>query len=375
MSFRKFITQNIANLPGWHTNRKIVVIESDDWGSIRMPSKEVYKYLLGKGIRIDKCHYCKYDSLASEEDLTALFEVLTSFKDYHGNHPVITANAVVANPDFEKIQKNNFLAYHYQLFTDTLKEYPNHSKSFLLWQEGIYANVFRPQFHGREHLNISRWLTCLRNPSKETLMTFDKKMYGISADITKEKRKSYMAAFEFDTEEEKNAHPMIIHDGINLFKKIFNTNPTSFIAPNYQWHSSLETTLYDNGIKSIQGLYRHRDVAISKNKNMQKFRYIGQINKSKLCSLVRNAFFEPSEFVDQDWVNTCLRDIASAFRWEKPAIICSHRVNFIGFIDTSNRDKNLKLLKTLLYEIQKKWPDVEFMSSDKLTDLIIDEKG
>jgi len=25
----------IANIPGWRTNRKIIVIESDDWGSIR----------------------------------------------------------------------------------------------------------------------------------------------------------------------------------------------------------------------------------------------------------------------------------------------------------------------------------------------------
>jgi hypothetical protein len=33
----KSIKQNIINLPGWRTNRKIIVFESDDWGSIRMP--------------------------------------------------------------------------------------------------------------------------------------------------------------------------------------------------------------------------------------------------------------------------------------------------------------------------------------------------
>lgn len=32
------VIKNFSNLPGWRTNRKIVVIESDDWGSIRMPS-------------------------------------------------------------------------------------------------------------------------------------------------------------------------------------------------------------------------------------------------------------------------------------------------------------------------------------------------
>lgn len=42
MNLKQYITHNLLNIPGWRTNRKIVVIESDDWGSIRMPSQEVY---------------------------------------------------------------------------------------------------------------------------------------------------------------------------------------------------------------------------------------------------------------------------------------------------------------------------------------------
>ena len=41
-SFKKIIT----NIKGWRTNRKIVVIESDDWGTIRMSSKEAFNSLL-----------------------------------------------------------------------------------------------------------------------------------------------------------------------------------------------------------------------------------------------------------------------------------------------------------------------------------------
>ena len=43
MNIKQTITHNLLNIPGWRTKRHIVVIESDDWGSIRMPSKEVYK--------------------------------------------------------------------------------------------------------------------------------------------------------------------------------------------------------------------------------------------------------------------------------------------------------------------------------------------
>ena len=30
----------LSNLPGWFTKRKIVVIESDDWGSVYMPDRK-----------------------------------------------------------------------------------------------------------------------------------------------------------------------------------------------------------------------------------------------------------------------------------------------------------------------------------------------
>ena len=64
------------NLGGWRTNRKIVVIESDDWGSIRMPSKDVFAALKKQQIPVNYCDYFQNDSLASEDDLLALFVIL-----------------------------------------------------------------------------------------------------------------------------------------------------------------------------------------------------------------------------------------------------------------------------------------------------------
>ena len=57
MNIRQTIRQNILNIPGWRTNRHIVVIESDDWGSIRMPSKEVYDKLKTYGRKVENCCY------------------------------------------------------------------------------------------------------------------------------------------------------------------------------------------------------------------------------------------------------------------------------------------------------------------------------
>jgi hypothetical protein len=44
----------------------------------------------------------------------------------------------------------------------------------------------------------------------------------------------------------------------------------------------------------------------------------------------------------------------------------------MGELDPGNRKVNLRLFKELLQRILKQWPDVEFMTSDKLGDLISD---
>jgi hypothetical protein len=101
-----------------------------------------------------------------------------------------------------------------------------------------------------------------------------------------------------------------------------------------------------------------------------KHHILGEKNKIGQSYLIRNALFEPSENTNKDWVNSCLKEIDIAFRWHKPAIISSHRVNYIGFIDEKNRSRNIHDLKSLLTRMLEKWPDIEFMSSDKLAQLI-----
>lgn len=58
-----------------------------------------------------------------------------------------------------------------------------------------------------------------------------------------------------------------------------------------------------------------------------------------------------------------MRQVAAAFRWGKPAIISTHRVNFVGAISPGNREKGLDELHRLLQAIVHQWPDVEFMNS------------
>ena len=365
-------TRNLLNIPGWHNDRQIVVIESDDWGSIRMPSKEVHNILLKNGIKVDQCPYNSFDSLESESDLTALYKVLTLVRDKNGRHPVITANSVVANPNFEKIHNSGFQEYHFETILDSYKRYPNHSKSFHLIQEGLKNKIFHPQFHGREHLNVSRWMSALQLQLPETLLAFEHHLSGLSTNITTEKRKSYLAAMDYDSDEDCLEKQEILKSGLRLFESIYGYKSESFIAPNYIWGNDLLPILKNNSVKYIQGVRLQSHPNLQANKNLYLRHKLGEINHFDQLYLIRNCFFEPTLNPHIDSADSCLREIQIAFSWKKPAVISAHRLNFIGGIEEKNRTKNLKSLYVLLSAIVKKWPNVEFITSDKLGKLISD---
>jgi hypothetical protein len=370
--FKQTVINNIQNVIGWSTKQKIIVIESDDWGSIRMPSKEIQGLLKKAGLKVDEDPYNRYDSFASEEDLTKLFEVLSAFKDKNGNPPVITANCVMVNPDFDKIKESNFQEYHFELFTKTLKRYPQHANSFKLWNEGIAKKLIFPQFHGREHLNVNRWMKALNENLKDTRSAFDYGLFGISTNNSKELRSHYMASLDYDNDEEKINLNTILEEGLNLFEQVYGFRSVSFIAPCYTWNRWLEPLLYDFGVRYLKGNFIQAEPAHAngKTKYKRRYHYTGQINDYRQYFLIRNCFFEPSQKENFDWISYCLKGIDNAFRWNKPASISMHRLNFIGFIDSSNRDRNLPKLKMLLMEILKRWPDIEFMNSTRVGDLI-----
>jgi hypothetical protein len=365
------LKHNLLLIPGWRTTRKIVVIESDDWGSIRMPSLEVFNELKKEGFQPGNDPYLKYDSLASEDDLSALFEVLSSVKDKNGNPAIITANTVVANPDFKKIKESGFQNYYYEPFTETLKRYPQHKNSFSLWQEGIKSRIFKPQFHAREHLNVDQWMMGLKKNDSLLMKAFEYEMISISS-IPSKLKFSYMESFDFFSTEEDISKDIIIKEGLDLFEHIFGFRSKSFIASCYIWSNKVERVLKQGGVEYLQGISIRKEPKIIDSKHAYKNRlnYTGKKNNLNQKYLVRNVFFEPSHYPYFDSVNDCMNRINVAFRWNKPAIISSHRLNFIGSIDEKNRTINLKLLKELLNKIVTKWPDVEFLASDELGKLL-----
>jgi hypothetical protein len=369
------ISRNLINIPGWRTNRKIVVIESDDWGSIRMPSATVFKYLLSKGIRVDQSPYCKFDSLETPDDIDALLCVLTRFKDFSGNHPIFTFNTVVANPTFKKIEDSGFKEYYYEPFTETYKQYPQTAFTFSVINQGIKASLLKPQFHGREHVNVRLWLNLLQNGNPAFIEAFKKNMWGLSTDVIRFQENNIQAAFDYRKDTEIAFLKNSIIEGTDLFESIFGFRSSSFIPNNFIFPSLLENELIRNDIKILQGMKYKISPLNKHNKREYSRRSTGKSNKSGLVDLVRNCSFEPSVVGGnaESEAMKCLKEIGNSFFWRKPAIISTHRINFMGGLSERNRRLNLLALSFLLKNIVIKWPEVEFMTSDKLGLLIDDE--
>jgi len=358
------LRKNISNLAGWTTSRKIIVIESDDWGSIRTRSKLDYDEMLSKGLEVDKSNFTANDCLESNIDLENLFDLLAKHKDSTGRYAVLTPMCIMANPDFEKIKESGFLEYHYESFSDTYKRYPIHDKVHELWFKGIDERLFVPAFHGREHLNVSRWMQALQSGDKGLLTAFEHQSIGPTV-FKGDSIPEYLGAFDPDYSSEIPTLEKIIETGAEIFKVNCGYPPKHFIAPNKESPKILDATLNKVGVKYLT-LSKLRRYPLGDKRYKREYNWLGRQNNLGQIIITRNCSFEPSESAHKDWVDSCLSEIKNAFTWRKPAIISSHRVNYVGFINKKNALRGLRELNKLMSEIVIKFPEIEFMTSTEL---------
>ena len=359
---------------GFHTNRHLVIIESDDWGSIRMPSAEIFHKLQKSGDHPENDAFLRNDCLENAADLTALFAVLTSIKDKNGSPAVMTANFAMANPDFDKIDPING-AYFFEPFTDTYQRYYPGQNVLSCVQEGIKSSCFVPQLHCREHMNVNRWMSDLKQQKSDTVLAFQNHMIGIGAAFSQENPFGYMDAFNsnFTSGAELSN---IVHEAMEIFENTFGKKSETFVASCFVWDNSLEDSLAQFGVRGIQsGCWQNVPAGIENGNVMKRrLRFLGQKNRIGQVYTVRNCAYEPAyQQTSTKSAKECYDQVMRAFRNRKPAIINSHRFNYIGSINRENAYENLKGLSWLLHTIIKNIPDVEFISTPELLRIIDQE--
>lgn len=363
---------NLKNIPGWKTNRRLVVFAVDDYGNIRLHSKSALEILKNNNLPLD-ARFDSLDSLETRLDLEYLFDVLRSVRDSNGNHAIFTPYALPCNINFEAMALNSYTKYVYEELGETYDklsaEMPEQYEGTCdLILEGIKDGVFIPEFHGREHYNLHLLNKKMQKRDASFMKNMEQRCYaGINED-PELPAISFTESFAFWDPIEIKVFPEIIKTGIQSFKNVFGYRPLSFTPPGHQYHQSMETVLINEGIKFFdKPLFTKRHIGFGKHKI--EINTTGRHPDGYTC-MVRNVVFEPTEKRSLDWVGFTMKQIEAAFKWKKPAIVSSHRVNYCGHINPENRKEGLNKLKELLSQIVKRWPDVEFISVRDLGSII-----
>lgn len=359
-------------------NRKIVVFLVDDYGNVRLDSKASFEKLNEKGYINKHNRFDLYDTLETRADLEGLFEVLSGVRDLYDKPAVFTPMALTANIDFATIRANKYDQYCYEpvarTFARKAEEDPKSYKgTWELLQDGISSGIFVPQFHGREHLNVTFFnhLLSLQNQELYTYLETNSFLDGFKREVCG--RVSPVAAFDREKAEEQWLHEEILAEGLVLFKQAYGYAPILFTSPGAYSYSALEPCLAKAGIKAVDTYFTGKE-HLGNGHYQRKWHIYGQRNQYGQVYLLRNVVFEPTFQSDENKeVAKAIKEIEIAFQWNKPAIISTHRVNFCGHIDPSNRKRGLSALKLLLKHMLKKWPDIEFWSGVRLSDSLLND--
>jgi hypothetical protein len=369
---KRFLQNNIKNILGWRTVEKLVVLEFDDYGNVRQDSVASKQRMIDAGLKMTN-RFDGFDSVESRQDLEALFEVLSSVSDGRGRPAILTPYTLCANPDFDAIVADN-TAYQYESLPQTFARLEDaHGLSYRgawdLWQEGIRLGLLKPQFHGREHLNVELLERKLRSGDKTLKINLENRSLTALGGEPSMPGVGFTQAFAFWDLSELDRHRQVLSDGMDLFERTFGFPSKTFTPPAQHLHPELYPYVERLGVRAIdKPFYCVR--RLNRHESKREFNVLGPCAGYDHVSIVRNVVFEPTDDRNVDSVTRAFDQVSAAFRWRRPAVISSHRVNFAGHIDPENRTFGLASLKRFLDRIVKRWPDVQFISADMLLDKI-----
>lgn len=353
----------LKNIPGYKTNRKLLAFAVDDYGNLRVRDRETQKKLSEFGMPSTSV-FDRLDSLETENDLAALFDVLSKFRDKNNNPACFSAYALCCNPNYEEMANQNFTSYISELLTDTFKKVPQGSQAWEAWQYGMKSKMLVPAFHGREHLNVRLVSDALKSNDSRIRFAFAN---GTFSNIEGKNFPSYYAAFDQVDSSDTTLHKEIIVDGLQKFEQVFGFKAINFNAPGGRESHDLHQTLLDNGIQFIDSGFE-KIITLPQGKVQKQYMWMGKSTKDNLKVILRNAVFEPASNVTA--IADAFKQIQIAFKLKNPVVVSSHRVNFSGGIEENNRKKSLADLQTLLNLVQTEYPDVEFVSTAELGNIM-----
>lgn len=328
-------------------DQKLLVMESDDWGLERARDSNALEAIISK-YGAERISRWTKDSLETVDDLVMIYDLFELHKDKFNSPPVLTANFVTHNLDYQS---------KYELKFKPISQGYNYGDAELFnkYNEGIKKKYFIPQLHGFSHYNVA--LLKKDFDSENFLEDFE-----LGFPLAKSTIKGNLSMYRgecFDPDFSVN-----FSRATEAFNKRFGYYSTTFIPPNYIYNRKQSRTLIKNKIELLQS---GATVVTDKGKNLISpfFR-----KKSRIIRSCRNARLDTHQ--DYNYLaDHCINQINKAFEQKSPAVIDIHRVNFSGKFSPETREKTLTELDKVFTYLHKHHPQTKFLSSNELVKYLI----
>ena len=329
--------------------RPIVLIQSDDWGRVGIPSAETLERLIAAGASVGRSRW-DYYGLESEGDLVSLRDVLAGIHDREGRSPCMTANFVMANADLAHMQEEGFREFRW---VGIDRGFPRPWGEHLLhvYRDLVATGAFEPALHGFTHFNTIALMQCLREQSERGRRSRLLVAHGVPylaswtpeynfALVTRGKREQFL---------DEGAQDDWIAAGVRLFVDVFGRAPRASCAPGYRANAVTRQLWKKHQIEAVQSV---GDGPLSVN--------LG------LLDLQRNVTFEP--VLDEgDVVAQALAQARGAVARGAPVVICTHSINYLTrFVGSADRSR--ELLRKLRVSLVECFPDLRFARTDEVID-------
>jgi len=348
--------RDVIPVSGFVFNRPIVVFQSDDWGRVGLRDREGFEQINEAGLRLGERPYDLY-TLETADDVLALGATLKKHRDSVGRHPCLEMNFVLGNPDFAKMEAEDWQKIEILLLADGLPRGWKRAGLNEAYMSGISDGVFQPALHGMTHFCRN---AVEKNMAKAERATLLRTLWQAGTPYIYWRMPwigyEYWAPEESPDERflSKDIQTQFIGETVGAFAKMFAALPRSACAPGYRANEDTVRAWAQHGIKVAQ--------------NGPGTLFPPYFDGNNVLQLSRTIEFEPA--VEKNFsVESCLHAAESCFERGIPAIVSIHSINFHSSVHDF-RTQTLQQLDAFLEALEKKHGDLLYLHDADLYELM-----
>ena len=358
MNVRKIWRRGLDLLPhhGFHFDRPLVLIQSDDWGRVGLRDEAGLEQLRASGLVLGDRAYDFY-TLETAEDLAALSSVLSHHRDSSGRNPCVGMNFILSNLDFAKMSSDAFREIHLLPLAEGLPQGWSRPGLVAAYRQGIADGVFYPAMHGSTHFCQS---AVERNLSENGERAALLRTFWQAGTSYIHWRMPWIGYEYWDAEKAEDERMLaadtqrtLIGQTVGAFAKMFSTLPRSACAPGYRANDDTQRAWAQHGIRVAQ--------------NGTGMLAPVHFDRFEILHLFRTVEFEPATDASFS-VEQCLRQAEACFERGLPAIVSVHSINFHSTV-RDFRSRTLQALDEVFSALESKHEDLLYLHDENLYEL------